>query len=152
MTVTLSYFIEPSPGKYDNFTAYNYASSGLRFDVNNIGESEEMLRNRISKQESDEDNENRISNSTSRWGIGIKKRVRGSIHKDFIVTTAADLATCNKIVVYPVAGWWKNRKKLGCYNRSLRYSLIVSLDTDAIECNLVTEVESIIQQQVVITV
>ena len=151
MTVTLSYFIEPSPGKYDNFTAYNYASSGLRFDVNNIGESEEMLRNRISKQESDEDNENRISNSTSRWGIGIKKRVRGSIHKDFIETTAADLATCNKIVVYPVAGWWKNRKKLGCYNRSLRYSLIVSLDTDAVECNLVTEVESIIQQQVVIT-
>jgi hypothetical protein len=152
MTVTLSYFIEPSPGKYDNFTSYNYASSGLRFDVNNIGESEEMLRNRISKQESDEDNENRISNSTSRWGIGIKKRVRGSIHKDFIETTAAELATCNKIVVYPVAGWWKNRKKLGCYDRSLRYSLIVSLDTDAVECNLITEIETIIQQQVVITV
>lgn len=152
MTITLSYFIEPSPGKYDNFTAYNYASSGLRFDVNNIGESEEMLRNRISKQESDEDNENRISNSTSRWGIGIKKRVRGSIHKDYIETTAAELATCNKIVVYPVAGWWKNRKKLGCYDRSLRYSLIVSLDTDAVECNLITEIETIIQQQVVITV
>ena len=30
LTVTLSYFIEPAPGKYDNYTAYSYASTGLR--------------------------------------------------------------------------------------------------------------------------
>ena len=148
LSVTLSYFIEPAPGKYDNFTAYNYASAGLRFDVNNIGEDEEQLRNRISQQESEEDRNNVVGNDSRRWEIGIKRRVRGSIHKDYIETTAADLATCNKIVVYPVSGWWKNRKKLGCYERSIRYSLLVSLDTDAVECNLVTEIEAVIQQPV----
>lgn len=152
LTVTLSYFIEPAPGKYDNYTAYSYASTGLRFDVNNIGESEEQLRNRFSQQENEADNENVVANRPSRWSIGTKRRVRGSVHKDYIETTAAELATCNKIVVYPVAGWWKNRKKLGCYEHSIRYSLIVSLDTDAIEVNLLTEIENVIQPQVEIAV
>lgn len=147
LTVTLSYFIEPAPGKYDNYSAYSYASTGLRFDVNNIGESEEQLRNRFSLQEKEEDNENVVTNRPSRWNIGTRRRVRGSIHKDYIETTAAELATCNMIVVYPVAGWWKNRKKLGCYERSIRYSLIVSLDTDAVEANLLTEIENLIQPQ-----
>ena len=152
LSVTLSYFVEPSPGHYDNYTAYNYASAGLRFDVCNYDESAEQLRNRISKQESEEDNANVVDNRTSRWGIGIKRRVRGSIHKDYIETTAAELATCNKVVVYPVAGWWKNRKKLGCYNKPLHYSLIVSLDTDMVECNLLTEIENLIQPQVEIDI
>lgn len=152
MSVTLSYFVEPAPGKYDNYTAYNYASTGLRFDINNFNESEEQLRNRISKQESEEDSANVVPNNSCRWSIGIKKRVRGSIHKDYIETTAAELATCNKIVVYPVSGWWKNRKKLGCYERTIRYSLIVSLDTNTVECNLLTEIENLIQPQVEIEV
>ena len=152
LTVTLSYFIEPAPGKYDNYSAYSYASTGLRFDVNNIGESEEQLRNRFSLQENEEDNENVVTNRSSRWKIGTRRRVRGSIHKDYIETTAAELATCNMIVVYPVAGWWKNRKKLGCYERSIRYSLIVSLDTDAVEANLMTEIENLIQPQLEIAV
>lgn len=150
LSITLSYFVEPAPGKYDNYTAYQYASAGLRFDVSNFNESEVQLRNRISKQAREEDKANVVENDSQRWGIGKMKRSHGSVHKDFIEKTAADLATCNKIVVYPVSGWWKNRKKLECYQKPLRYSLIVSLDSEEVECNLITEVENVIRQQITI--
>lgn len=144
LSVTLSYFIDPAPGRYDNYSAYNYASAGLRFDLNNIDESEEQLRNRISQQVNEEDKRNVVRNNTQRWGIGIKKRTRGSIHKDYINTTAAELASCNKIVVYPVSGWWKNRKKLKCYENMMRYSLIVTLETAETELSLINEIETAI--------
>ncbi len=112
LSITLSYFVEPAPGKYDRYTAYQYASAGLRFDVSNIDESDIQLRNRISKQMNEEDKNNVVANDSQRWGIGKMRRAHGSIHKDFIEKTAAELATCNKIVVYPVSGWWKNKKNL----------------------------------------
>lgn len=152
LSITLSYFVNPVPGKYDSYTTYQYASAGLRFDVSNIDESEIQLRNRISKQMNEEDKNNVVSNDRQRWGIGKMKRTHGSIHKDFIEKTAAELATCNKIVVYPVSGWWKNKKNLKCYDKPLRYSLLVSLDSEEIDCNLITEVETVIRQQVEITV
>lgn len=152
LSITLSYFVDPAPGKYDSYTAYQYASAGLRFDVSNIDESDIQLRNRISKQMNEEDKNNVVVNDSQRWGIGKMKRAHGSIHKDFIEKTAAELATCNKIVVYPVSGWWKNKKNLRCYNKPLRYSLLVSLDSEEVDCNLITEIETVIRQPIEIEV
>ncbi len=36
--------------------------------------------------------------------------VRGSIHSDAWTGTAAQLASSNLLVVYPVTGWWRYRR------------------------------------------
>ena len=47
----------------------------------------------------------------------------------FGMGTAADIASCNLIGVYPVIGWWRERGWLQRWDRKARYSLIVSLHT-----------------------
>ena len=129
MKITLSYFIEPAPGEIGWKDKYRYASCGLRFDVNNENEDERAFKLRINKAIETEENEERGRNDSSRWTIGADNRNKGSIHSDEIRLSAAQLASCNMIAVYPIGGWWKTRTNLRRYNNRLRYSLIVSLDT-----------------------
>ena len=42
---------------------------------------------------------------------------------------SADLANCGLIAVYPVSGWWRERKHLECWDRQARYALIVTIET-----------------------
>ena len=46
----------------------------------------------------------------------------------------------NKIAVYPVGGWWKNRKYKERYIEKVRYSLIVSIETPEGELDIYTPV------------
>jgi len=39
----------------------------------------------------------------------------------------ADLARCDKIVIYPVTGWWKNNRSKDRADFPIRYPLLVSL-------------------------
>ena len=64
----------------------------------------------------------------------------GSIHSNVWEGTAADLAESNHLIIYPIIGWWKERKNLECYNKKTRYSLIVSLETPSIETDIYTPV------------
>lgn len=138
--VTLSYFVEPSPGEKGWNNRYRYPSHGLRFDINNPLETEEAFRARINKAvQADEEGEEGSSGS-ERWTIGKKSRDVGSIHSDFFTATAADLAACNLIGVYPIGGWWKGRPQFKRYDRGARYSLIVSLQTDAVGVDIYSPV------------
>ena len=83
-----------------------------------------------------------VVNDTQRWNIGIKKRTKGSVHKDWIECMAADLAECNMIAVFPVSGWWYNRMSLDKVEAEMRYSLIVSLETEEQQVNFSTEIET----------
>lgn len=152
MRVTLSYFIEPAPGEIGWKDKYRYASCGLRFDVNTENESEKAFTSRINRAIEAEENEERSKNDSKRWLIGADNRNRGSIHSDELNLTAAQLATCNLIAVYPIGGWWKTRTNLEKYNEKLRYSLIVSLDTPAENIDLYnvvkTKIETIIKTPV----
>lgn len=129
MKITLSYFIEPAPGEIGWKDKYRYASCGLRFDVNNENEDERAFKLRINNDIEAEENEERGRNDYTRWTIGADNRNKGSIHSDEIRLSAAQLASCNMIAVYPIGGWWKTRTNMRRYNSRLRYSLIVSLDT-----------------------
>lgn len=129
MRITLSYFIEPAPGEIGWKDKYRYASCGLRFDINNEGEDQRAFQLRINKLLEAEENEERGINDSTRWLIGADNRNKGSIHSDELRLTAAQLATCNLIAVFPIGGWWKTRTNLKQYNNKIRYSLIVSLDT-----------------------
>lgn len=141
LTITLSYFIEPGPT--DNYVAsfkkYNYASAGLRFELSNVNEKPQAFKHRI-QRDYDEDDV-RVVNDTQRWNIGITKRTKGSVHKDWVEMSAADLATCNLIAVFPVSGWWYNRKSLDKIETDMRYSLIVSLETEEQQVDFSAEVD-----------
>lgn len=150
LKVTLSYFIEPGAGEIGWKDKYRYQSHGLRFDVNNVNESEDDFRRRVNiaaREENEEVNGNAGSN---RWAIGTNNRSTGSIHSDYWEGTAAALATCNHIAVYPVIGWWRERKHLGKVENQTRYSLIISLETPAQDVELYTTVKNMIEVPIVI--
>lgn len=142
LRVTLSYFIEPSPGRRGWTRKHRYQSHGLRFDIKrptDIDDNEFLKR--ITKAAWDED-EDSISSAADdrRWTIGPNLRCKGSIHSDVWTGTAAQLASSGTIAVYPVTGWWKERPGLERWNRSARYSLIISLETDAVQADLYTPI------------
>lgn len=67
--------------------------------------------------------------SETGWTLGQQCRDKGSIHKDIWEGSALDLALCHPIAIHPISDWWKTRKKLKRYDNSVRYSLVVSIET-----------------------
>lgn len=127
--MTLSYFIEPNPSRLGWRSKHRYQSHGLRFDVKRPTESNGEFRRRIHKAALDEENNARGSSERSDWFLGPQARHRGSLHADMLETTAAELAECGAIAVYPVTGWWKELPKRDRSEHGARYALIVSLET-----------------------
>lgn len=145
LKVTLSYFIEPGAGEIGWKDKYRYQSFGLRFDINNTNDSEEIFRKKINIVAREEDDDLSGGLGNERWEIGVKNRSSGSIHSDFMILTAAELSNCNLIAVYPIIGWWRERKHLGKVENKTRYSLIVSLETPAQDVDLYTTVMNLIE-------
>jgi hypothetical protein len=151
LKITLSYFIEPGAGEIGWKDKYRYQSHGLRFDLNNTEESEDDFKKRINIAARNENEEVSSNSGSNRWAIGTKNRSNGSVHSDYIDLTAAELATCNHIAVYPVVGWWRERKHLGKVENQTRYSLIISLETPAQDIELYTTVKSMIEMPIEIS-
>lgn len=125
LRITLSYYIEPSPTQKGVYNKYRYQSAGLEFDVKNIHETREQF---IARHNSKQKVENKSTNDSARWYIGKKLRSRGTVQSDWFECSAADLATCNEIAVFPTNGWWRYRK-LANVGNSIKYSLVVSITT-----------------------
>lgn len=148
MRVTLSYFIEPSPGRKGWTRRYRYQSHGLRFDVKRPTESLDNFRARLSRETREEEQEEGPEEDTvsvaqggnQPWALGPKMRARGSIHSDWWHGSASDLAASGYVGVFPVTGWWRERHHLGRWNRRARYSLIVSLETPRNDIHLYTAI------------
>ncbi|WP_289980786.1 S8 family peptidase [Lactobacillus sp. UCMA15818] len=137
LKVTLSYFIEPSPGERGWKNKYRYSSAGLRFDVINSDETLAEFKKRINYKMRDETT---ITGSSRKWYLGTTNRDVGSIHSDFCKAPAVDLCDVNYVAVYPVIGWWRERPNLGRFNNRLRYSLIVSIETPETKYDLYTAI------------
>lgn len=151
LKITLSYFIEPGAGEIGWKDKYRYQSHGLRFDVNNVGEREEVFRKRINIAAREEDEDFQGNSGAERWKVGKDNRSKGSIHSDYMEMTAAELSECNHIAVYPVIGWWRERKHLGKVENQTRYALIISLETPEQDVELYTTVRNMIGVPVEIT-
>lgn len=148
LKVTLSYFIEPGPGEVGWKYKYRYASSSLRFDVINSNESLDDFKKRINSKMRGDDKKDSGEGSSRDWYLGTQNRDVGSIHSDYCETTAADLAEANKIAVFPVIGWWRERKYLGRSNNKIRYSLIISIETPDTEVDLYTPIINQIKPEI----
>lgn len=128
--ITLSYFIEPSPGEVGWKDRYKYPSCGLRFEINKINQTREEFEAQVNKIAQDEERSGEpYASGTNNWSLGANNRNVGSIHSDYIIGNAIDLCDSKYVAVYPVGGWWKERQYLNRYNKKVKYSLIVSLST-----------------------
>jgi Subtilase family len=143
MRVTLSYFIEPKPGRRDGFVKYRhrYQSHGLRFEVRRLEETLDQFRQRISKAARDEEEYYEAVGDTAGWTLGPKIRTRGSIHSDWWTGSATALANSGHIAVYPVSGRWREAKG-NHWSKQARYALIVTIRTEAMELDLYTPLEA----------
>jgi hypothetical protein len=131
LRVTLSYFIEPNPGRRGWQRRHRYASHGLRFDLKTPIETIDEFRKRLNQRALDEDEGKPDTASATEWFLGEVARNTGSIHSDIWVGTAADLAERGVIGIYPVSGWWKDQPKRDRSHLGARYSLLVAIETEA---------------------
>lgn len=138
LRVTLSYFIEPNPGSRGWRRRHQYASHGLRFEVKTPTESVEEFRRRINQIAIDESGEKASTESDSAdWFLGSLLRGKGSLHNDLWTGTAAELADRGYLAVYPVSGWWKERKGPAS---TCRYALVVSIEVPEVDVDIYTPV------------
>lgn len=147
MRVTLSYFIEPNPGRRGWRKRHRYASHGLRFDVKGPTESIGDFRKRLNKKALEDDEAKPTTGGdSSDWYLGEQARNRGSLHADILCgteakpLTAADLAERGMIAVYPVSGWWKDQPKRDRSAKGARYALVVSIETPGVATDIWTPV------------
>jgi hypothetical protein len=154
LRVTLSYFVEPSPGERGWSHKHRYASHGLRFDVRGAAESQTDFVRRLSEDAADEEDGRTRTPSRpqdSAWMLGTKLRTSGSLHQDTWTGTAVDLASRGMIAVFPVVGWWRERPGQGMVDKGSRYALILSIRVpEAVGVDLYTEVVQVIAARVAV--
>ena len=148
LRVTLSYFIEPSASRRGWRNKYQYASHGLRFDLQGTLENQAEFIQRINREAQSEEGGSRQSES-GRWFLGERARHLGSLHQDEWIGTGAELAHCNNIAVYPVGGWWKNNKRKDRHDLAVRYALLLSLHTEQQSVDLYTPIATQLQTPIV---
>jgi hypothetical protein len=140
MRVTLSYFIEPSPGERGWDRKYGYASHGLRVKVIRATENLDEFKRRINAHGREEDYDENHVGETGRWDIGVTGPTNGSIHSNTWHGTAAELARRGNIAVHPTLGWWRTRTGERRYDRTVHYSLIVTISTPSEAVDIYTPV------------
>lgn len=143
LKITLSYFIEPGPGEIGWKDKYRYQSFGLRFDLSTSMDTEDSFKARVNAAMRDDELDHGIADS-ERWKIGKQGRSLGSIHSDSWTDSASIISACNKIAIYPVVGWWRERKNLKKMESMARYSLIVSITTPDVATDIYSPIEAII--------
>ena len=61
--------------------------------------------------------------------------------------TAADLANRHGVAVYPIGGWWKEKRALERAGRTVRYALAITLRATQ-DVDLYTEIENAVSVSV----
>lgn len=140
MRVTLSYFIEPNPSARGAASKFYYPSHRLRFAMKRPTERLDEFRMRINAAAEAEEGVSAVSGSDGNWRLGFRQRHKGSLHQDIWHGTAAELANCGYLAVYPGQGWWKSRGALERYDSEAHYSLIVSIHAPGTDIDLLTPV------------
>ncbi|WP_339921722.1 S8 family peptidase [Photorhabdus caribbeanensis] len=148
MRVTLSYFIEPNPSERGAASKYHYPSHRLRFAVKRQTESLDEFTIRINAAADSDDNDNGATGNDDNWLLGATQRHKGSLHQDIWRGTAAELANCGYLAVYPAQGWWRTRRALGRYDSVANYSLIISIHAPQTDVDLYAAIQNMVENQI----
>lgn len=141
--ITLSYFIEPNPGRSGWKDRHLYPSARLRFDLQRATESDSDFNKRINQAAlADGEKKSKVDSDGHNWRFGRNLRHRGSLHSDVFTCTGAELSECGTLAVFPVNGWWKYQpSRASRPDATVAYALVVSIETDARGVDLYTPVE-----------
>jgi len=139
LRITLSYFIEPYPLKGSMLDPARYRSFGLRFDLKRRRETDGEFQRRFNSEFGD-----RVAGgeSDADWDFGPKSISAGSIHCDTWNGTAVELASRDKLAIYPVMGWWRDRPSQERYLEKARYALVVTLEAPQVGIDLQAQVSA----------
>lgn len=153
LRVTLSYFIEPNPGRAAAIDPQKYQSFGLRFDLKRADETEGQYRHWINAEEHPPAGIGKKRNpDDAGWVFGPTSIAAGSIHCDEWKGSGAKLASRDMICVKPVSGWWKERSKAEVCEQQARYALVVTLASPDVDIDLYTPISTAIQPEVEVAV
>lgn len=145
--ITLSYFIEPNPGRSGWQDRHLYPSVRLRFDLQRATESDIDFNKRINQAAlAKDEKKSKVDSDGRSWRFGKNLRYRGSLHSDVYTCTAAELSECGMLAVFPINGWWKYQPSRA--NRSdatVAYALVVSIETNASDVDLYTPVAQVLK-------
>ena len=149
LKITLSYFVEPNPGSSAAFDPYRYQSFGLRFDLKRRSETVINFAKRLNKQAWEQPKDRPATDpDDDRWLFGAQSMSAGSLHSDEWTGPAVNLLSRNIICIKPVGGWWKERAKAKVRGQKARYSLVLSLRSEASEIDLYTPVSTMIEAEI----
>jgi hypothetical protein len=140
MRVTLSYFVEPSPGERGWDRKYGYLSHGLRFKVMRATETLDEFKLRINAHGREDEYDEDHAGETGRWDLGVTGPTNGSLHSNVWRGAAAELANRGHIAVHPTLGWWRTRPGEHRYDNTAHYSLIVTISTPGQTVDIYTPV------------
>nr|WP_082708507.1 S8 family peptidase [Marinobacterium profundum] len=151
LKITLSYFIEPSPGRRGYKQRYSYQSHGLRFEVIRPGQSLPNFRAFVNGLANIE-NYHGPEGDSDGWHLGPHLRKRGSLHTDTWTGDAQSLADMYTIAVYPVGGWWKYRTAEDRWTNDVRYSLLVSVEVPNQDVDIYSIIETMVETEIQIPI
>ena len=141
LKVTLSYFVEPNPGYASAVDPMRYQSFGLRFDLKRPGETTtNFMKRRNLEDRASKDDKPGKSPDNKGWLLGERQISAGSLHCDVWTGSAVELAARNWLWVYPVNGWWRERRPLKRYNSKARYALVMTVETHDQSIDLYTPI------------
>lgn len=148
LKLTLSYFVDPNPGKSAAIDPANYRSFGLRFDLKRPRETLTQFKRRINEEEREEGRRATTIPDSGKWVIGPRGINAGSLHCDVWTGTGAQLASRNHLCIKPVSGWWKARRSPEICEQTARYSLILTITSPNEDIDLHTPISNIIKQRI----
>lgn len=152
LKITLSYFIEPSPGLSSSIDPQRYQSHGLRFDLRRKGETIRGFKERVNKFERTGNDGSSRTNDDGKWVLGPRAISAGSLHCDVLTGPAIDLLSRDTLCIYPVGGWWRNRATKDICEKKARYALVITIQTPDTNIDLYTPIKTIIDTSVDIDV
>lgn len=142
LKITLSYFIEPSPGLSASIDPQRYQSFGLRFDLRRKNETIIGFKKRVNLFERENNTDRSHTEDDGKWVLGPKAVSSGSLHCDVLTGPAIDLLSRDTLCIYPVSGWWRNRADKNTCEQVTRYALVVTIQTPDTEIDLYTPIQT----------
>lgn len=143
---TLSYFAEPDPHATSRSRLDRYASHRLRFSLKAAGDSHLEAQQRVNILAGEEDVEDFEDEDVGYgiigtgqqlgWLLGDRARRRGTIHHDIWTGPASELADRDGVSVFPVKGWWADRRSDEYRDVPVAFTLVVSIRTTDTEVDL----------------
>ena len=150
LRITLSYFIEPNPGRRAYSSKFSYQSYGLRFALQHRDEERDDLVQRINAGQRQPDFEPIADADRNSWDFGPQIRSRGCLHQDTWHGQLSDLASREHLAIYPVSGWWMQRRSMLFEKKddAIPYSMVLTLETPDETVDLYHTIENVIETEI----